>query len=415
MSKTTTGQRGEPRGDREAAQESGYALGRRELLAGGAAAGAGLLLGPLAPEEATAKTRIPQVPRRILGKTGQSVPILLMGGSIQFDQVFDTRLAEAFRYGVNYIDTADCYAGGTSESAVAAFHTRMKNRSRLWITSKSDEHQPAAFAKTFAASLTQLKTSYIDLYFLHKLKDPATLSPALEKTVAELKRSAKMRYFGFSCHDNNVAELLTRASRLPWIDAIMFRYNFRTYGDKALNEAMDRCHRAGIGLIAMKTQGSAASFEQRWKPFQQRGRYNQHQAVLKAVWADKRISAAVSHMDTLTKLRQNIAAALDKTKLSQAELRELRRFAKASRSAACDGCDHVCGAHVDGPVRIADTMRYLMYHDVYGDPAEAKRRFAELPPAARELAAYDFSAAKAACPHAVDLVWHMKRAQQVLV
>ncbi|MBW2732141.1 MAG: aldo/keto reductase [Deltaproteobacteria bacterium] len=389
-------------------------LSRRELITLSATAGASLALGTLLPEEALAKKKVPQVPRRVLGKTKKKVPILLMGGSMNFDPVFDVRLAEAYRYGVNYIDTADCYAGGRSEVAVGNFHTRAKIREKLWITSKSDDHDPEGFARIFAKSLEKLRTSYIDLYFLHKLINPMFLTPALEKRVAKLKAAGKLRFFGFSCHGGNVAELLTHASKLPWIDAVMFRYNFRTYGEKALNKAMDAAHKAGIGLIAMKTQGAAASFKGRWEPFHKKDNYTVHQAVLKAVWADPRITAAVSAMDSLKKLRENIAAALNRTKLSQRETDELERYAKATRSLACDGCDHLCGSHVDGPVRIGDTMRYLMYHDVYGDTQEARRRFAMMPARAQSLEGYDFSAASAACPHQVDLVWHMERASRVL-
>ena len=49
---------------------------------------------------------LPQVPRRVLGKTGETVPILLMGAAMKFDPKFDPKLAEAFRFGVNYIDAA---------------------------------------------------------------------------------------------------------------------------------------------------------------------------------------------------------------------------------------------------------------------------------------------------------------------
>jgi predicted aldo/keto reductase-like oxidoreductase len=394
-------------------------ISRRRLLTIGAAGAAtavtgGIALSQLLTEEAHAKKKVPQVPRRTLGKTKQKIPILLMGGSIAFDRVFDTRLAEAYRYGVDYIDTADCYAGGASELGVGAFHKRGGIRKKLWITSKSDKHDPAGFEKTVAQSLKRMQTRYVDLYYLHMLKDPGYLSAEMAKMAAKLKKQGKIRFFGFSCHHNNVVDLLNRAAKLSWIDSIMFRYNFRKYNDAALNKAIDACHKANIGLIAMKTQGAAASFKARWTPFQKSGRFTQHQAVLKAVWADKRITAAVSHMDTLGKLRQNIAAALDKSKLSQAEIESLERYAKATRSLACDGCDHLCGANVAAPVQIGDTMRYLMYHDVYGQPDEAKRLFAQLPAAARDLGCVDFSRASAACPNQIDLDWHMKRALSVL-
>ena len=90
----------------------------------------------------------------------------------------------------------------------------------------------------------------------------------------------------------------------------MFRYNFRTYGDKKLNKAIDAAARANVGLIAMKTQGSAMSFAGKWEPFKKSGKWTRHQAVLKAVWADERITAAVSHMDTFKKLKENIEAVI---------------------------------------------------------------------------------------------------------
>jgi predicted aldo/keto reductase-like oxidoreductase len=389
-------------------------LSRRELLTLGGAASVGLLLGTLPAGLAEAAKRVPQVPRRVLGKTGEKIPILLMGGSMDFDKNFDPKLAEAVRFGVNYVDTADCYAGGNSEIAVGNFHTRAKLRDKLWITSKSDEHEPEGFARTLQTSLRKLRTDRVDLYFLHALKDASYLSKDLLKTVERLKKEKKLRFFGFSAHHGNVADLLHRAAKLGWVDAVMFRYNFHRYGDKALNKAMDACHKAKVGLIAMKTQGSAASFKARWVPFEQKGKWDRHQAVLKAVWADERIAAAVSAMDTLEKLRANVAAAVDKKKLGALELDELKRYAAATRALTCDGCDHLCGAAVDAPVRIGDTMRYLMYHDVYGEPREARRLFAALPAEARALARVDFIGASRACPHGLDVAWHVRRAAEVL-
>ena len=397
-------------------------LTRREFLAAGGlgavALGGGLpaWAGPEKAGSARAATgqELPQVPRRVLGKTGQEIPILLMGGAMPLDPRFDPKLAEALRFGVDYVDAADCYGGGTCETAVGAFHTRAKLRDKLWITSKSDRHDPAGFEKTLTTGLGKLQTDYVNMYFLHMLQDPDYLSSELEKLVARLKKEGKIRYFGFSCHHGNVAELLTLASKLAWIDAVMFRYNFRQYGDKELNTAIDAAHRAGVGLIAMKTQGSEASFEGAWKKFEQTGKWTKHQAVLKAVWADERISAAVSHMDSFEKLKQNVAAALDRKDMGMLDYEALDRYARATRAYACDGCDHICGAAVAAPVKIGAVMRHLMYHDVYGEREKAKELFGKLPEPARRLRETDFTPANAACPNGVDVAMHMRRAAEVL-
>jgi predicted aldo/keto reductase-like oxidoreductase len=155
------------------------------------------------------------------------------------------------------------------------------------------------------------------------------------------------------------------------------------------------------------------SFEEKWQKFQKTGKWNKYQAVMKAVWADERITAAVSAMDNLDKLRENIAAAVDKDKLTLEETHELWRYAEATRAIACDGCDHLCNPAAGAPVQIGSTMRYLMYHDVYGDPGTARTLYRALPPEARTLAA-NFGAARAACPHGLDIERYMRRAATLL-
>ncbi|MBK6846382.1 MAG: aldo/keto reductase [Proteobacteria bacterium] len=287
-------------------------------------------------------------------------------------------------------------------------------RAQLWITSKSDEHEPEGFTRTLERSLRRLQTDHVEMYFLHMLQRPELLSSALKATVERLRKAGKLKHFGFSCHHGNVAELLQHAAKLGWVEAVMFRYNFRNYGDAALNRAIDACVKAGVGLIAMKTQGSAVSFAPRVERFARIGRWTRAQAVLKAVWADERISAAVSHMDTFEKLRENVAAALDRSKLGAAEQAELERYATATRGLACDGCDQHCGAALAAPQAISDTLRALMYHDVYGEPARARALFARSPPLAPQLSGPELAAAAAHCPHGLDLPALLTRAARVL-
>jgi hypothetical protein len=386
---------------------------RREMIVQtGAAAAAGALITTLGAGSALAAPK--KVPQRTLGKTGKKIPILLFGCSMDLDPVFDPKIAEGVSRGVNYIDAAQVYGGGRCESAVGAYLARAKNRKKVWITSKSVAHDVAGYNRSLDKSLKDLGTDYIDLYFMHALRDAGHMSKAMGRNVDKLKKAGKIRHFGFSCHHGNVAELLEEAARHSYIDAIMFRYNFREYGDAKLNKAIDKAAKAGIGLIAMKTQSSAVSFESEWKKFKQTGKWTRHQAVLKAVWADKRLTASVSHMDSLGKLRENIDAAIDKSSLSAVEQAELDRYAAATRRFSCSGCDHLCGAQVDEPIAIADVMRHLMYHDSYGQRAEARALFRALPAEARDIGSVDFRAAAAACPHGFDLVAHMRRAAKVL-
>ncbi len=75
------------------ATNDGSGISRRDLLGlGGAAAGAALVGGlalPALPAGAQ-EAPLPQVPRRTLGKTGKTVPILLLGG-MGLDKKFDPK------------------------------------------------------------------------------------------------------------------------------------------------------------------------------------------------------------------------------------------------------------------------------------------------------------------------------------
>jgi predicted aldo/keto reductase-like oxidoreductase len=393
-------------------------VSRRQILALGGAASAAALVGPvLSPATAWAEdaASAPKVPRRTFGKTGQSIPILLLGGSPGFDRRFDPRIAEALRYGVDYIDAARVYAGGKCEPHMANTLHKLNARKKTWITTKSTARDADGFAADVEVSLKKIRTDYIDLYYLHSIKETSPLADQkLVEMAARLKGEGKIRYFGFTCHGGDIPALLHEAARRPFIDSVMFRYNFRQYGNKALNDAIDAAYEADVGLIAMKTQASEAMLREAATEYGNKGKWNKYQAALKSVWADTRIAAVVSRMDNLRKLRENIAAALDKEKLGLVEQEELRHYAAATRAYACDGCDHICGAAVNAPVRIGATMRYLMYHDIYGDPETARDLFRKLPSEAQRLANVDFAPANRACPHGVDVSSHMRRALQVL-
>lgn len=389
---------------------------RRELMVRAGTAGVAAFLGTQGRErlEAEEKTpRRPQVPRRRLGKTGEQVPILLAGGGMSFDPVFDPRLAECLKHGVNYFDVADCYMDGASETQLGAFLARARRRKEAWITTKSCKHDPAGAVSVLGQSFERLQTDYVDLFFLHNLKDPARLDEEMARTAERLKKEKKIRFFGFSCHNPALPELLDKAARLGWVDAVMFKYNFRDYGDDVLNRAIDTAHKADVGLIAMKTQGAGVSFEERIRKFDG-GKFTRGQAVLKAVWEDQRLAAAVSHMDTLERVKENVAAALDGGPLPQADRDALDAHARATRHLYCAGCEHLCNRAVPDGIRVGATLRYLMYHDVYGDPHTARRHFAALPESGRRIAGVDYSAAAALCPNGVDIAAHMERAAKVL-
>ena len=99
--------------------------------------------------------------------------------------------------------------------------------------------------------------------------------------------------------------------------------------EPAMQAAVDACAKAGIGLVAMKTQGmgpATTPTEAELKVAEQfldRG-FTDKQAKLKGVWENRTIASICSQMPSITILSANVAAARDQTSLSTAERGVLR-------------------------------------------------------------------------------------------
>jgi len=110
--------------------------------------------------------------------------------------------------GANFIDTADGYTNGSSETLIGKFLAERGDRDRVVLATKfgfgRQEGNPNAgglgrknIYSALHTSLKRLQTDYIDLYWLHNWD---TLTPAEElmSTLDDLVRSGKVRYIGFS-------------------------------------------------------------------------------------------------------------------------------------------------------------------------------------------------------------------------
>jgi hypothetical protein len=380
-------------------------------LAGGSAAG--VAAGPAAAAVPAAATVPDKVPRKPLGATGASVPILQLGTSQSLDATYDKRMHRCLAEGVDYFDTALSYGWGRSHSALATFLEQVGDRGKLWITSKSGAGSPEGLERGLDEALAGLRTDYLDLYFMHGIDDEDMLEPAFLKAGERMRRSGKTRFFGFSCHDGNVVGLMNKAARVGGIDAILFRYHFGRYGDRALNKAIDACKQAGIGLIAMKVMRSVPSGAEQVVRFRSE-RFTLAQAKLKAVWADERIDSLCSEMASVEQVRENVAAAKSAVALSAGEMHQLQQLAARTAHLHCDGCRAICEPLAGGRVAVADTLRFLMYHESYGDTERARRLYRALPEAARDLAGVDFAAATAACPQGIDIAGRLEQARREL-
>jgi aryl-alcohol dehydrogenase-like predicted oxidoreductase len=151
-----------------------------------------------------------------LGRSGLRVSRLALGTMTFGDDwgwgaAEDTARAMFDRYleaGGNFIDTADLYTEGTSETMLGKFIEESGARDRVVISTKfSYNAQPGNpnaggngrknIMRAVEASLRRLRTDYIDLYLLHTW-DRLTPAEEVVRTFDDLVRAGKIRYAGLS-------------------------------------------------------------------------------------------------------------------------------------------------------------------------------------------------------------------------
>ncbi|MEJ2095909.1 MAG: aldo/keto reductase [Deltaproteobacteria bacterium] len=399
------------------------ASNRRDFLKKAAALSLGAAVGGAAftkAETVLAKSSFPQspVPRRTFGRSGIKVSTLSMGG--MYD-ILNNRLmlAKALEWGIDYWDTAESYGGGRSEEGIGRwFAKKPDSRKQVFLVTKLSPRRSGDYTKRLEACLKRLHTDYVDLFFVHAISDIDEMTPELEKWSKEMKRAGKIRLFGFSTH-SNMEECLEGAAKLPWIDGIMFTYNFRLMNEPRMKAAVAACHRAGIGLTAMKTQGGGSVKSNPQSEMDMAGRFMEEgftpeQAKMMAVWQDKRIASICSQMPNLTIMGANAVAVLNQKRLSAVDRVLLDQYAKATGCDYCAGCGRICTQAMNDSVPINDIMRCLMYARAYQDLSLAEATFKALPPETGSLLGQlDFKKAEAKCPRKLPITRMMNEAKRL--
>ena len=162
---------------------------------------------------------------RTLGRSGLVVSPLALGtmtfgpGEWGADEATSRAIFDAYRdAGGNFVDTADIYSGGESETLLGKFIADSKARDEIVLATKfgfngsaspltatqaggGNPHAGGSGAKNIhralEASLKRLGTDYIDLYWMH-VWDGVTPVEEIVQTLGDLVRAGKIRYYGLS-------------------------------------------------------------------------------------------------------------------------------------------------------------------------------------------------------------------------
>ena len=207
------------------------------------------------------------VPMRVLGRSGEKVSMVGLGGyhlGMQADEQESIRIIRsALDSGINFLDNCWDYNGGQSEVRMGKA-LRDGYRQKAFLMTKIDGQTRQAASQQLEESLRRLQTDHIDLLQFHEVirdTDPDRIfaKGGGMEAVLDAKKQGKIRYIGFTGHkspDVHLKMLNTGFAHKFTFDAVQMPLNvmdahFDSFEKKVLPVLVE--HK--IGVLGMKPMG----------------------------------------------------------------------------------------------------------------------------------------------------------------
>lgn len=198
---------------------------------------------------------IKEIPKRRLGKTGEKVSIVGFGAIALRNngQAFANELiAAAFDKGITYFDVAPAY--GDSQALMGPAFKPYRKKS--FLACKTGKRDQAGAEAELNESLKQLHTDHIDLYQFHALKSMEDLDKIFEskgamETFIKARKEGKIKYIGFSAHNEEVA---LKAMDMFDFDTILYPINSVCWYNGNFGPAVyEKALKKDMGILALKS------------------------------------------------------------------------------------------------------------------------------------------------------------------
>jgi aryl-alcohol dehydrogenase-like predicted oxidoreductase len=228
-----------------------------EVVAGAAiAALADEVLSSQQPASATG------LPTRTLGRTGQRVSILCLGGwhigSIKDPAEAIRIMHAAVDEGLTFFDNCWDYHDGGSEEVMGRALADGR-RTKAFVMTKNCERDYEGSKRCLDDSLRRLRTDYLDLWQFHEMVYDSDPDWVFDKggirAAIEAQKAGKVRHIGFTGHKDPRIHLAMLEKPFEWdtsqmpINALDFHY--RSFQ----KEVVPVCLKKQVGVIGMKGFG----------------------------------------------------------------------------------------------------------------------------------------------------------------
>jgi len=213
-----------------------------------------------------------KIPRRTLGKTGEKLSIIGLGGMTLKEmksQYAQKVVEQAVERGINYFDVAPTY--GDAELLMGPA-LKLFKREDVFIACKTTQRDKKGAEEELHKSLERVGTEYFDLYQLHAVTDvekdvkKALSSQGAIKTFIKAREKGLIKYLGFSAHSNEAA---LYAIKHFDFDTLLYPVNFCCHFQGNFDQnVLDEAKKKGMGILAIKSLA-----KQKWSKEANREQY----------------------------------------------------------------------------------------------------------------------------------------------
>jgi aryl-alcohol dehydrogenase-like predicted oxidoreductase len=218
---------------------------------------------------------------------------------------------KAIDAGINFLDTANVYGRGKSETIVGQALKRNGKRAQIVLATKvhgrMTDGDPNAWGSSrrhiieqCEASLRRLQTDYIDLYQIHRPRPEIAIDETL-RALDDLIRAGKVRYIGTSTFAAwQVVESLWASKELGLNRFVCEQPPYNLLDRRAERELLPMAQTFGLGIIPWSPLGGGllSGKYRRGAPPPADSRI----AVEKDPWLDERLNAALDTLEALQPL-----------------------------------------------------------------------------------------------------------------
>jgi predicted aldo/keto reductase-like oxidoreductase len=258
----------------------------------------------------------------------------------------------AIDHGVNYIDSAYVYNNGKSEEIVGKIVEKNGLRDKVYLATKCPARlvkETSDFDRFLETQFERLRTNHIDMYLMHALSRdswPRVAELGATKFLDHLKRDGKIKFAGFSFHDD-LETFKTIVDAYDW-DFCQIQYNLLDEHFQAGTEGLKYAAAKGMAVVIMEplrggylVRNVPEKVQEMWRS----GDPNRTPAnwALRWVWNHPEVSVVLSGMGKLEEVKENISIAESAlpNSLSDDELKiisDVRDYYHSRIKVGCTGC-----------------------------------------------------------------------------